>query len=215
MTGDFELARRLVRERNEIVDQLGRMESAVSHHEALVEMLAGQPERAEARLRPAYDTLEWMGAGELLATTAAMLAQAVYAQDRTREAEELSRLAERIGTPEDVATQVMWRGVRARILAGRGEREEAQRLVREAVALAGATDLLVLHADALMDLEEVARLAGRRDEARAAALGALELYERKGDLVSIARTRTRLTALSPGQSVAGIAPTVRGSRQRR
>ena len=165
-------------------------------------MLAGHPERAEASLRPAYDTLERMGAGELLATTAAMLAQAVLAQDRPQEAEELTRLAERIGTPEDVATQVMWRGVRARILAGREEHEEAERLVREAVALAGATDLLVLHADALMDLEEVARLAGRRDQARAAVLGALELYERKGDLVSLARARTRLTALSPGRSVA-------------
>ena len=41
MTGDFETARRLVREGNEILGELGRMQSAVSHHEALVEMLGG------------------------------------------------------------------------------------------------------------------------------------------------------------------------------
>ena len=41
MTGDFDLARQLIREGNEILDELGRMESAVSHHEAIVEMLAG------------------------------------------------------------------------------------------------------------------------------------------------------------------------------
>ena len=63
MTGDFELARRLIRDGNEILRDLGRMESAVSHHESMVEMLAGRPGEAEARLRPGYETLdEWASA---------------------------------------------------------------------------------------------------------------------------------------------------------
>ena len=105
----------LIREGDEILDELARMESAVSHHEALVEMLAGRPEEAEARLRPGYEKLERMGEHELLATTAALLAQAVYAQGRPEEADELCRVSERIAAPEDIVTQVMWRGMRARI----------------------------------------------------------------------------------------------------
>ena len=40
MRGDFALARRLVAEADAILGELGRMDEAVSHHEALVELLA-------------------------------------------------------------------------------------------------------------------------------------------------------------------------------
>jgi hypothetical protein len=43
-----------------------------------------------------------------------------------------------------------------------------------------AANLLWFHADVLMDLVEVLRLAGRSDEAAEAAREALALYERKG-----------------------------------
>jgi tetratricopeptide (TPR) repeat protein len=194
MTGDFELARRLIREGNEILDELGRMDWAVSHQEAMVEMLADRPEQAESRLRPGYEKLDRMGERELLATTAALLAHAVYAQDRPEEAEELCRVSERIAPAEDVATQVMWRSVAARIRAKRGEADAAEALARRAVQIAQATDLLVLHADALLNLEEVARLGERSAEAHSAARAALELYEQKGTLVSAARARSRLQA---------------------
>ena len=64
-------------------------------------------------------------------------------------------MSERIAAPEDIVTQVMWRGVRARICARRGDAEEGEALAREAVRLAEPTDLLVLRADALLDLAEV------------------------------------------------------------
>ena len=169
MTGDFELARRLVGEANEILDELGRMEEAVSHHEALVELLAGRPAEAEARLRPGYEKLERMGERTLLATTAAMLAQAVYAQDRHAEAAELCRASERIAAPEDVATQALWRGVRAKIRAHEGDLDEADALAHEAVRLVESTDLLNDRGDALLDLAEVLRAGGRASEAEAAA----------------------------------------------
>ncbi len=190
MSGDFDLARRLVREANAILDELGRMEEAVSHHEALVELLAGRPAEAEARLRPGYEKLERMGERTLLATTAAMLAQAVYAQQRHAEAAELCRASAQIATPEDVATQALWRGVRARIRAHEGERDEAEALAREAVRLLEPTDLLTDRGDALLDLAEVLRLAGRATEAEAVARRGLELYERKGNLVSATRARS-------------------------
>jgi hypothetical protein len=197
MTGDFELARRLVREGNDILGELGRMESAVSHHESMVEMLAGRPAEAEARLRPGYETLERMGERVLRATTAALLAGAVYAQERLDEADELCRVSEAIAAPQDLTTQVVWRSVRAKIRARRGEPAEAKVLAGDAVRLAEPTDLLVIHADALLDLADVMAIAGRPADAEAAARRGLELYECKGNLVSAARARTWLNATAP------------------
>jgi DNA-binding SARP family transcriptional activator len=194
MTGDFDVARRLIREGHDIVDELGRLESAVSHYEAVVEMLAGRPDEAEMRLRPGYEALERMGEQSLRATTAAMLAQAVYAQGRADEADVLCRVSERIAAPEDVVTQVVWRGVRARILARGGRAEEGEILAREAVRLAEPTDQLVMQADALLDLADVVDRGGRPAQAGAAVRRAVELYERKGDLASAARARARLGA---------------------
>ncbi len=197
MTGDFDLARRLVGEANGILDELGRMEQAVSHHEALVELLAGRPAEAEARLRPGYEKLERMGERTLLATTAAMLAQAVYAQDRHPEAAELCLASERIAAPEDLATQALWRGVRAKIRAHEGDLDEAYALAHEAVRLVESTDLLNDRGDSLLALAEVLRAGGRASEAKDAARRGLECYERKGNLVSAARARSWPTVTAP------------------
>jgi tetratricopeptide (TPR) repeat protein len=197
MTGDFDGARRLIGEANELLDELGRMAEAVSHHEALVELLAGRPAKAEAQLRPAYTKLERMGERALLATTAALLAQAVYAQDRHDEAEGLCRASERIAASEDVVTQALWRAVWAKIRARAGELDEAEALGREAVRLLEPTDLLTDRGNALLDLAEVLRLGGHAAEAEAAARRGLELYERKGNLVSAARARSWPTLTAP------------------
>ena len=169
MTGEFDKARKLLAEGNAILGELGRMESAVSHHEALVELLAGRPDLAEARLRVGYDELVRMGGdGSLLATTAAMLAQAVYEQDRVDEAAELCELVQRTAPREDLVTQVVWRGVQGKVLARREQFEDGESLAREAVALVEQTDLLTHHGDALLDLATVLRLAGRTADAEAA-----------------------------------------------
>ena len=120
MRGEFDQARSLIREGNAILDEAGRMQSAVSHHEALVEMLAGNPAAAEERLRTGYERLEEMGEKALLATTAAMLAEAVYAQGRYEEAETFCAVSQATADPEDLVTQMIWRGVRAKLLARRG-----------------------------------------------------------------------------------------------
>jgi hypothetical protein len=51
------------------------------------------------------------------------------------------------------------------------------------------------HAEVLDDRAEVMRLAGRQDDAAAAARQAIELCEQKGDIVSAARLRARHAAL--------------------
>jgi tetratricopeptide (TPR) repeat protein len=197
MNGDFDQARRLVRRGNQILDELDRLQSAVSHHEALVEMLAGQPAVAEERLRLGYARLQEMGERALLPTTAAMLARAIQAQGRHREADGLCLVAERTAAPDDFSTQVMWRGVRAKLLGREGRLDEAAALAREAVRLAEPTDMLTIRADALVDLAEVLDLRGPSAEADAAAREGLALYERKGDRVSTARVRLQLAAQTP------------------
>ena len=124
--------------------------------------------------------------------TAALLARAVYAQERLDEAEDLCDESQRIAEGDDVVTHVMRRGIQARLLARRGDAETAVRLAREAVRLADSTDLYVVRADALVDLEDVAQIAGREVDARAAAALALKLYEEKGNSVSAALLSARL-----------------------
>jgi DNA-binding SARP family transcriptional activator/class 3 adenylate cyclase len=194
MKGDLEEARRLLDAGDEILGELGGLHAAVSQEEALVEMLAGRPQAAEERLRTGYERLEKMGEKALLATTAAMLAQAVYAQGRHDEAEELCRASEVAAAANDLSAQVIWRGVCAKLRAKQGLADEAEALAREAVRLAEPTDLLTIRADALLDLAAVLRHGGRSSEADESIRASLELSEQKGDVVSAERARGQLAA---------------------
>jgi tetratricopeptide (TPR) repeat protein len=94
---------------------------------------------------------------------------------------------------------VQWRAVRAKLLARAGESEEGERLAREAVSLAEETpDFLLLRGDALLDLAEVLVATGRPTEAVPAIEKALQLYERKGNVVSASAARGRLAQIQGG-----------------
>ena len=192
MVGDFGEARRLLGEANTILTDFGVALGAKAHSEALVAMLAGDPSEAERCLRADYDERMRMGEKGFLSTTAALLARAVEAQGRHDEAEELTEVARRTGASDDLSTQIVWRGVRARVLAERGLAADAEALAREAVHLAEQTDRLNHHADALVDLAAVLRTAARADEPHVLD-AALELYERKGNIVGGAKVRDRLS----------------------
>jgi hypothetical protein len=94
---------------------------------------------------------------------------------------------------EDTTTQVIWRSVQAKVLAGEGRCEEADALAREAVGLAEPTDLLSHRGDAMLDLSEVLRSCERRAESDRAARAALELYELKGNAAAARRARPLLS----------------------
>jgi tetratricopeptide (TPR) repeat protein len=198
MLAEFDSARSLIREGNEILEEVGGavMQSAHAHHEAAVEMLAGRPEIAEDRLRVGYHKLEGMGENALLSTSAALLAQAIYMQGRIDDAERFCDVSERTAAADDLSTQVLWRSVRGKILARQGRGEEALALAREAVRLIERTDLLCDHADALLDLVHVLRLDPRptAHEERNLARKAVALYEQKGNLVSAERAKAFLSA---------------------
>jgi predicted ATPase/class 3 adenylate cyclase len=197
MEGRFDLARSLLADSDHIFEQLGQtLNSAISHAVAIVELLAGDPAAAERSLRAGYEALEEMGERAYLSTTAAYLAQAIFPQGRHEEAEQLTELSEQLSASCDLATQVMWRGVRARILEGRGESGPAERLAQEAVALAERSDFLNHRADALMDLAQVLQAGRRADESAQATVQALALYEEKGNVAGAAKARGSLATLA-------------------
>jgi hypothetical protein len=92
-------------------------------------------------------------------------------------------------------TQMLWRQVRAKVRARRGELAEAERLAREAVAIGEETDLLDRQGQSYADLADVLARAHRLEEAAQALELALERHMRKGNLVSAEHTQMRLTEL--------------------
>jgi len=194
MKEEFELAGDFLARANETLDEIGGLAASVSHHEAVVRMLAGRPELAEAPLRAGLERLGPMTDSGLLATTTAMLAQAVFAQGRRREADELCQAAAASVGRDDILTQTIWRSVRAKVLAYEGRCDEALALARDALALIEETDLLSHRGDAMLDLAEVLDACSRPRESRGAVQEALALYERKGNKAAARRARALLEA---------------------
>jgi DNA-binding SARP family transcriptional activator len=195
MEGDFDEARHLAREHRAILEDLGLQVAAAMAAEeyGLVEILAGDADAAEEELRAGYAALEEIGERSILPDLAAMLAQVLYSQGRDDEAFRFSEISEQAAARDDLVPQVQWRAVRAKLLARAGQAEEGERLAREAVALAeGTPDFLLLRADALLDLAEVLAAGGAQEAAVEPIKKALELYERKGNVVSASAARRRL-----------------------
>jgi class 3 adenylate cyclase/DNA-binding winged helix-turn-helix (wHTH) protein len=198
MEGRFDHARDLLAESSAAFEELGLTLTTVAGHDtALVELLAGDPVAAEECLRVGYSTLEQMGETNLLSTSAAYLAQALLAQGRDHEAERFARLSDELASADDLFTQILWRGVLARTLAGGDRIDEALTLARQAVELAERTDFISHRGDALVDFAVVMVKAGHLEQARTALANALRLYREKGNTVAADRARADLAALAP------------------
>jgi len=161
-----------------------------------VELRAGNPSAAVQFGEAGCRSLEETGDRAVLSTMAGKLAQALYALGRIDEAETWAARGAELGASDDAITQMLWRQVRAKVLASRGESAEAERLAREAVSIgAGSGQMLVAAGDAYADLGEVLSVAGNTVEAVEAYKRALSLYERKGNVASAETVRRRLDEL--------------------
>jgi class 3 adenylate cyclase/tetratricopeptide (TPR) repeat protein len=201
MLGQREVAREMilkgVADRRELGDLPG---AAMSLGEGLgyfVEMVRGDWEAGEHELRKGFDELASMGDKNYLAITSGWLAHCLYKLGRFEEAEEHASICERAAARSWVAAQVVWRGVRAMLLARREDVEQAEALAREAVDLALRTDRIDTQTDALMDLVEVLRASGRGAEAVPVVEDALRRYESKEVLPAAARARAMIEELAP------------------
>jgi tetratricopeptide (TPR) repeat protein len=197
LLGRFDEARALAASvRTELADRGSGLRLAMATGtSAYVEFLAGDFTAAARFAEEECRLYEELGERSFQSTSAGVLAKVLYELDRVDEADEWAGRAAELGASDDFATQVFWREGRAKVLARRGDHDEAERLAREAVALADETDDLTTRGDAYVDLAEVLRLADRSQEAAAAFRQALALFERKGNVAMGDRVRERLGAL--------------------
>jgi hypothetical protein len=78
------------------------------------------------------------------------------------------------------------------VAAQRGDFSTADKMLQEVRPMIESTDFAGAHLDVLRARAEVARLAGRTDEERAALEDALAIAEAKGHAVAVQRIRGRL-----------------------
>ena len=186
MVGRFDEAREHVGRSTEIFVDLGqrKWQADAAWKSGLIARFDGRLDDAKRHLRESYRSFQEQRDGANAPPTACDLAQVLCDLEEYGEAMELSEFARSQAVSHDLESQVGWRCVRARTLAGRGRFDEAEPLARQALELVTPTDFLVLHGDALVDLGEVMLAAGRKEEGTDAIAGAIERYERKGALTA-------------------------------
>jgi DNA-binding SARP family transcriptional activator len=195
MTGRFDRAHELIAIDRAIVDDLGLRVSGASAAEIYgwVYLLEGRPEEAEAEYRRGLESLYEMGDLSSASTLAAGLAQVLLAQGRIAEAAATAEESRDHASPDDLQTQIQWRGPYAKALAAQGKTEPARRIAHEAIVLARTTDFLNVQAAALADLGETLRLSGDPERAAQITQRALALFERKGNTAAAAALRAAPT----------------------
>jgi class 3 adenylate cyclase len=157
--------------------------------------LRGDRVAAEREARRSCQAMERSGSTGVLSTMKGLLADSLYELGRDLEAEEAIAQGEALSMTDDVTNQILFRRVRAKVLARRGEQDRAEDLARESVAISEQTDVLNERGDAHSDLAEVLVMAGRTKDAAAELDEALALYEQKGNLVMVERAQKRLAEL--------------------
>ena len=192
--GRFDEARDRLERSKAICRELGIAYGLAEAHMAgaEMEMLAGDAESAERELRDAIRVAVEMGASRYVALYRTRLAHVLIALGRDQDAlTELEQARELFG----VAPK--WRAARARVLASRGETEEAVRLAHEAVDSLAGTDDITARAEILVDLAEVLREHGDPAGAAEALAEAVALHEEKGNVLPAERCRQLLGAVQP------------------
>lgn len=186
MNGELNAARALYRDARAKLRDLGKGVFLASTGLAVarVELLGTELAAAEAEVRADYEFLLARGETYVRSTMAALLARIVRDQGRDDEALALSRAAEEAAAADDVESQVLWRAIRAPIIARAGDFAHAEELARGALELVRTSESPSLQAEALTELASVLNLAGKVDEAREAIAEATSLYVAKGDIVS-------------------------------
>jgi class 3 adenylate cyclase/tetratricopeptide (TPR) repeat protein len=199
MIGRFDAARELLDSARRTLEDLGyvTLSSSLTQYDGFVETLAGNLKGAKERLEFGLGRLEEMGEKAFTSSLTAHLAEIFCRQGRYDEARQFVDRSEKTTAPDDLAAQITWRTVRAKILAATGHLENAEADARRAVSLAGKTDWSNDHAAACVALGEVLQKRGQTDEAEAAVRNALALYTAKENVVAAETVHALLAGLVP------------------
>jgi class 3 adenylate cyclase/tetratricopeptide (TPR) repeat protein len=197
MQGDFDRSHRSAADALSIIEEYGfALHLGIYAVDVgLAYALAGDDDGGIGLLRRGNDVLEKVGETGVRATLTAVLAGALVRDGADGEAESLIELSRKLASHDDLDAQGRWRAVLARIRSRAGDHAGAEAVAREAVDVLEPTDLVPLQADAQAALGDVLAASGRLDEAAVALGEAIALHERKGNVVSVARTRAALDGL--------------------
>ena len=184
LLGRFEEARRLSDEAMALaVEMRGSVNPGMYEARSRIESWAGDHEAAERFVGMGYDYMVSVDNVANSSTSAGMRGLALLHLRRSDEARRWAGVCREMSSSDDVINQHLWRTVEAVIAAREGRREDADRLIGEAVAWADRSDSVMERAELSLDEAEIHHLAARDDEARAALGRARELYLLKGATV--------------------------------
>jgi tetratricopeptide (TPR) repeat protein len=191
----------MLEEARVIFAELGHNEALAVHSFSMapLELRAGDPDAAEREVRAGLEILQGTGERARAGHLAGLLAGILAEQGRLDEADEYLAVARETIPEIDVSGLAQLKISTARVLARRGELEEAVRLAAEAAALMDRTQELLNMPDFLMWQAEVLELAGRVEDAKAALTKAADAAARKGAVVNERRAAERLAALETSE----------------
>lgn len=189
--GRIDEGRTLVQEARSIFRDMGLQlwVAGTTQGAAQVELSGGHLENAASLLREGADAFEELGERAMRSTNVAELAEILVDLERYDESERCIEDARRTGDELDNATQAEWRMALARLLAVRGQVEDAERLARESVALFEESDFIEYHAHRLVGAAKVFMGIGKASDAGASLRKAEELYTAKACMAMVERVR--------------------------
>lgn len=176
----FDDARNILDEAKDLYDQSVMWAPSAAE----VERLAGDYEKATDLFRASCEEHQRMEQWAVLSTRAAQLADVLITRAHFDEADGVCSLSEAHAGVNDVVSQFLSRAARARLLAQRGELEEAEAKGASALEIVDVTDDLNNHAKVRIDVAGVARLGGRLPEARQLLANGIDIYEQKQNRAS-------------------------------
>jgi tetratricopeptide (TPR) repeat protein len=195
----LEQGRSTVADAAAIYDEIGEPYARVNNCGRLlgrIDMLAGDASSAATTFAQCCEAFDRMHDKAGLSTLAAELGDALCAAGRNEEADGWLDVARRNAGAHDVSAQYTWRRVQAKLDARRGAHDSAGTLALEAERIVSRTDALNDHGAVLLDLAEVLRLSDRADQGIRHVERSIELFERKGNLVSARAARALLGGLT-------------------
>jgi len=181
--------------RREFADA-GTIATSWSAIAAEVELLVGDPRRAEEILMSSLEVLRQGADAGWLAANTAYLGEALHRQGRYDEALTAAQSALDAAPPGLLIASSIALRVKGKALARVGRLDEGERHARETVAAMARTDATDEQAESLLALAEVLALAGCDDEAALRAREAHETFVQKGNLRSASRVREAFAELA-------------------
>ena len=192
MLGRFDEARARSKEMEKELEERGSsvaLALLLSMMAPETERLAGDPTAALEISKRGCQMFEEVGERSWLSSALGIQGQVFYDLGDLDAAFDAAARGLELGASDDAYTQILTRGVQAKVLARRGSTEEAEQLAREACELADATDMSCSRGGAYEDLGHVLYVAGKTAEAERAIEHAAEIYDAKGAVAMSERAR--------------------------